>query len=78
MRRHTADQVVVEVANAAGIEFPVHPRMLRHATGFYLANAGQDTHAIQLYLGHKKIRHTTAILSSVMSSSRVSSQLCLY
>jgi hypothetical protein len=29
--------------------------MLRHATGFYLANAGQDTRAIQLYLGHKNI-----------------------
>jgi Phage integrase family len=32
--------------------------MLRHATGFYLANAGQDTRAIQLYLGHKNIQHT--------------------
>jgi integrase len=28
------------------------------ATGFYLANAGQDTRAIQLYLGHKNIQHT--------------------
>ena len=37
---------------------PVHPHMLRHATGFYLANAGQDTRAIQLYLGHKNIPHT--------------------
>ena len=34
------------------------PHMLRHATGFYLANAGQDTRAIQLYLGHKNIQHT--------------------
>jgi len=24
----------------------------------YLANAGQDTRAIQLYLGHKNIQHT--------------------
>jgi site-specific recombinase XerD len=31
--------------------------MLRHATGFYLANACQDTRAIQLYLGHKNIQH---------------------
>lgn len=42
----------------AGIGFPVHAHMLRHATGFYLANAGQDTRAIQLYLGHKNIQHT--------------------
>ena len=40
------------------IDFPAHPHMLRHATGFYFANAGQDTRAIQLYLGHKSIQHT--------------------
>ena len=33
--------------------------MLRHATGYKLANDGQDTRAIQLYLGHKQIQHTT-------------------
>jgi hypothetical protein len=32
--------------------------MLHPATGFYLANAGQDTGAIQMYLGYKKIQHT--------------------
>jgi type 1 fimbriae regulatory protein FimE len=50
--------VVAAAGKAAGIRFPVHPHMLRHATGFYLANAGQDTRAIQLYLGHKNIQHT--------------------
>ncbi len=50
--------VVAQAARAAGIDFPVHPHMLRHATGFYLANTGQDTRAIQLYLGHKSIQHT--------------------
>jgi type 1 fimbriae regulatory protein FimB/type 1 fimbriae regulatory protein FimE len=34
------------------------PHMLRYATSFYLANAGQDTRAIQLYLGYKNIQHT--------------------
>jgi type 1 fimbriae regulatory protein FimB/type 1 fimbriae regulatory protein FimE len=58
MTRRTVHQVVAEGAKAAGIEFPVHPHMLRHATGYYLANAGQDTRAIQLYLGHKNIQHT--------------------
>jgi type 1 fimbriae regulatory protein FimB/type 1 fimbriae regulatory protein FimE len=37
---------------------PVHPHMLRHACGYKLANAGQDTRAIQGYLGHKNIQHT--------------------
>jgi integrase len=58
MTRRTAHHVVAAAAKGAGIDFPVHPHMLRHATGFYLANAGQDTRAIQLYLGHKNIQHT--------------------
>jgi type 1 fimbriae regulatory protein FimB/type 1 fimbriae regulatory protein FimE len=58
MTRRTVHHVVARAAKAAGIDFPVHPHMLRHATGFYLANSGQDTRAIQLYLGHKNIAHT--------------------
>jgi type 1 fimbriae regulatory protein FimE len=33
--------------------------MLRHSTGFKLANDGQDTRAIQHYLGHRNIQYTT-------------------
>jgi site-specific recombinase XerD len=33
--------------------------MLRHATGFKLANDGADTRSLQAYLGHKDIQHTT-------------------
>jgi len=54
----TVHYVVAAASKAAGIEFPVHPHMLRHATGFYLANAGQDMRAIHLYPGHKNIQHT--------------------
>ena len=36
----------------------VHPHMLRHACGYALANRGQDTRALQAYLGHKNIQHT--------------------
>lgn len=43
----------------AGIAFPIHPHMLRHAAGYKLANDGQDTRAIQHYLGHRNIQHTT-------------------
>ncbi len=38
--------------------FPVHPHMLRHACGYKLANDGQDTRALQHYLGHRNIQHT--------------------
>jgi type 1 fimbriae regulatory protein FimE len=52
-------KIVGRAGRQAGIAFPVHPHMLRHATGYKLANDGQDTRAIQLYLGHRNIQHTT-------------------
>jgi type 1 fimbriae regulatory protein FimB/type 1 fimbriae regulatory protein FimE len=42
----------------AKFPFPLHPHMLRHATGYKLANDGRDTRALQHYLGHKNITHT--------------------
>jgi integrase len=46
----------------AGIEakmaFKVHPHMLRHATGYALANKGVDTRTLQGYLGHRSIQST--------------------
>ena len=51
-------KLVARTSDAAKIGFPVHPHMLRHACGFKLANDGQDTRAIQHYLGHKNIHHT--------------------
>ena len=51
-------KIVARAGVAADIGLSVHPHMLRHATGFKLANDGQDTRAIQHYLGHKNIQHT--------------------
>ncbi len=56
---HTVRKIVARAGRQAGIEFPIHPHMLRHATGYKLANDGQDTRAIQQYLGHRNIQHTT-------------------
>lgn len=57
------DSNVRKMVARAGVEaklpFAVHPHMLRHATGYKLANSGEDTRAIQHYLGHKNIHHTT-------------------
>src|SRR5260370_8293033 len=47
MPRRTVHFLVADAAQPAATRFPVHPHMLRHATGFYLANAGQDTRAVQ-------------------------------
>ncbi len=52
-------KIVTRAGQRAGITFPIHPHMLRHATGYKLANDGQDTRAIQHYLGHRNIQHTT-------------------
>jgi hypothetical protein len=54
----SARKIVARAGVEAGLEFPVHPHMLRHAAGFYLANSGIDTRAIQHYLGHRNITHT--------------------
>lgn len=51
---------VLRAGEVAGLTFPIHPHMLRHACGFYLANTnkGTDTRAIQQYLGHRNMQHT--------------------
>ena len=51
-------KMVARAGTLAGVPLPVHPHMLRHATGYKLANDGQDTRAIQQYLGHRNITHT--------------------
>lgn len=54
----TVRHIVARAGENAGLDFTVHPHMLRHSTGFYLANQGQDTRAIQGYLGHANIKNT--------------------
>lgn len=51
-------KLLARISEDAGLPFPVHPHMLRHAAGFALANAGHDTRALQHWLGHKNIQHT--------------------
>ncbi|MGM3309603.1 tyrosine-type recombinase/integrase [Anabaena sp. WFMT] len=50
--------IVKRAGELAGLPFPIHAHMLRHGTGYYLANRGIDTRTIQSYLGHKNIQHT--------------------
>jgi integrase len=49
-------QKLVERAGVeAGLLFKIHPHMLRHATGYALANKGGDTRTLQGHLGHRSI-----------------------
>ncbi len=58
MASATARGIIERAGVLAGLPFSVHPHMLRHACGFYLASSGHDTRAIQAYLDHKNIQHT--------------------
>jgi integrase len=46
-------KMVTRLGVAAGIKFPLHPHMLRHACDYKLANEGIDTRSLQHYLGHR-------------------------
>jgi site-specific recombinase XerD len=60
---------LVERAGAeAGLCFKAHPHMLRHSTGYKLANDDVDTRALQHYLGHRNINHT--VRYSELSAAR--------
>jgi site-specific recombinase XerD len=50
--------IVREAGKLPKLDVEAHPHMLRHATGYMLANQGTETRLIQAFLGHKDIRHT--------------------
>ena len=56
--RDSFNWMVRRAGKKAKLPFQVHAHIIRHATGYKLANAGKDTRSIQGYLGHKDIRHT--------------------
>lgn len=53
----TVHEIIARAGVNAGFTFTIHPHMLRHSTGFYLANNGHDMRSIQTYLGHANIMH---------------------
>ncbi len=59
MTAATVRKIIARAGVLANLPVPVHPHMLRHACGYKLANAGHDTRAVQHYLGHRNIQHTT-------------------
>ena len=53
---------LAKLIERAGVEaempFKIHAHMLRHTTGYVLANKGTDTRTLQAYLGHRSIQST--------------------
>lgn len=58
IKSNTVNDMFKLMGRHAGLAFPTHPHMLRHACGFYLANKGVDLRSIQMYLGHANIANT--------------------
>ena len=50
--------MIERAGEAAKLPFPVHVHMLRHSTGYALANRGMDTRRLQHFLGHASITNT--------------------
>jgi len=51
-------RMIQRTGRAAKLPFPIHPHMLRHSTGYKLANDGQDTRTLAHYLGHRNLQST--------------------
>ena len=51
-------KLITRAGEVAKFEFPVHPHMLRHATGYKLANDGHDTRAIQHTVRYTELAST--------------------
>jgi site-specific recombinase XerD len=57
MTRQVVNYLIRVAGESAGLQ-GVHPHMLRHSCGYYLANSGVDLRTMQDYLGHRDPKHT--------------------
>lgn len=57
MTRQAVNYLITAAAGRARLG-RVHPHMLRHSCGYFLANEGYDMRLIQDYLGHRDPKHT--------------------
>jgi site-specific recombinase XerD len=68
-------RMVGRAGRATGFAFVVHPHMLRHSTGYKLANDGRDTRSLAHYLGHHNLqstaRYTALSAGSISGRTRV-------
>jgi site-specific recombinase XerD len=51
-------RMIERAGETAKLAFPVHVHMVRHSTGYALANRGMDTRRLQHFLGHASITNT--------------------
>jgi len=51
-------KTLATVGVAAGLALPIHPHMLRHSCGFYMADRSEDVRVMQDWLGHANVQNT--------------------
>ena len=52
------EYILTEIQNKTGIDFGLHPHMLRHSFATYLLSQGADLVSIQKLLGHANLNAT--------------------
>jgi type 1 fimbriae regulatory protein FimB len=64
LSRATVNLIVANAARAAGLKhLAVHPHMLRHSCGYWLANRGADSRLIQEFLGHARLENSARYMA---------------
>ena len=64
-----AQKLIERLGEAAGLPFPIHIHMLRHAAGHALAGRGVDTRTLQAFMGHGSIANT--VIYTAISDKRI-------
>lgn len=70
MTRSAVNYLIGVAGESAGLK-NVHPHLLRHSCGYYLASTGVDLRTMQDYLGHRDPKHTVHTLALLAGGSRV-------
>ena len=63
LSQRTVSRIFAAAGASAGLRFDVSPRMVRHACGYALVDAGHNIAALQQYLGYRNIRHMSRYLT---------------
>ena len=69
MTRQAVNYIIKTTGERAGLGH-VHPHMLRHSCGYYMANKGVDFRTTQDFLGHRDPKHTTDTHAWPVAGSR--------
>jgi integrase len=64
-----AQKLIERLGEAAGLPFPIHAHMLRHAAGYALAARGVDTRTLQAFMGHRSIANT--VIYTAVADKRI-------